>query len=278
MFNSDQPNPDYPALPTLEQLQRACDYGDGLFESIRLLDGHAPLLERHWERLSAGLLALGYTIPPEWNAAFFQYEIQKAGLKNARARLSVWRSPGGLYAPKSSIPLFRIQAQVLAANTWEWLEPGLRIGISEQVRLPVDSFSGLKTLNAPRYVAASIEAGKNDWDEALVLNSRERVCEATTSNVFWWEGERLCTVPLSEGCVAGVMRSCLLDWADRNRLMIIQKPAEVSMLQEADEIFLTNAVRGVIPVRNFAGRPLSGIRTRRLFNTFAPQIHLVKIQ
>ena len=260
------------SLPAdLALMQRAFFYADTLFETVRVFDRKIPLFDRHWNRLLAGLKALDFQLPDNWNATYFQTEILKICPSNARARLSVWRSPGGVYAPHDKTPQFLIMAQSLDSGTFEWREPGICIGVAESVRLPVDSFSNFKTLNAARYVAASIEAQRHGWDDALILNAYNRVCEATSSNVFWWSDSALCTVPLSEGCVAGIQRTWLLESARSAGLAIQEKPATFAALQNAGEIFLTNAIRGITPVRLFAGRELNISKTKRLFtDLFVP--------
>lgn len=259
--------------PDLVAVQRAMFYADSLFETIRVFDRTIPLLNRHWARLSNGMTAMGYELPRHWNADFFYHEIQKIAPVNARARLTVWRSPGGLYAPENQLPLFLITGQKLHHNSFDWPESGIVLGVCQTVRLPVDSFSNLKTLNTARYVAAARAARSNGWDDALLFNSRDRICEATSSNVFWWEGETLCTIPLAEGCVAGVLREFLLEMTTRKGFDVREKPATFATIQQAEEIFLTNAIRGIIPVRIFAGRTLSYPRTKILFDLISEQIH-----
>jgi len=249
----------------LTQMQRAFFYGDTLFETLRVFDSKIPLLSRHWARLSTGLSALGFDVPVEWGVPFFQKEISKICPPNARVRLNVWRSPGGFYMPQDSKPQFLITAQPLASNSFEWQEPGITLGVSDDVRLPIDSYSNFKTLNASRYVAAALEAKKRSWDDVLILNARDRICEATSSNVFWWEKDLLCTVPLSEGCVAGVQRALLLEAAAAAGFAVQEKPVTFAALQSADEIFLTNAIRGLLPVHFFTGRSLKSLRSKTLF-------------
>ncbi|MBK6931300.1 MAG: aminotransferase class IV family protein [Saprospirales bacterium] len=259
----------------LEAAQRALFYGDALFETIRVFDGRMPYLERHWARLHAGMSALGFTPPKTWEAAFFRAEIAKLQLVNARVRLTVWRSPGGLFRPENDYPQFLIAATPLPSDHFEWPGAGMDIGLCTAVRLPVDAFSNFKTLNAPRYVAAAREAKAMGWDDALLLNANERVCEATSSNVFWWEKQAVYTVPLSEGCVAGVMREILLEISNRNGYLLRERPVTFAALQQADEIFLSNAIRGIIPVRNFTGKPLTTGMTRQLYESLLKYAALI---
>ncbi len=238
-------------VPELQAAQRGLYYADSLFESLRMIDGHLPLFDWHWERLWAGLTALGYDVPAHWNAAFFASEIGKIANGHARIRLTVWRSPGGLYRPDDNRPQFLIAAAPLPPAHLEPQQPAISIGLCQTVRLPIDHFSAFKTLNAARYVAAAQEAARQGWDDGLLLNAYERICEATSSNIFWEKDSALYTVPLSEGCVAGVMRRAVLEKARQQGRVVYEIPADVEMLLHADAIFLTNAVRGVIPVAAF---------------------------
>ncbi len=247
------------------EIQRILFYSDALFETIRAFGGRLPLLEYHWERLRRGLTLLGFALPPEWDVVFFEKNIRRVAPLNARVRLTVWRSAGGYYWPTNNHPQFLITAEALPHAALVWPETGLTLGVSASVRLPVDSYSNLKTLSSARYVAAACEAQMQQWDDALVLNAFERVCEATASNIFWWEGDTLCTVPLSEGCVAGVMRAFVLETAAEAGLAAVEKAIHADALEAAEEIFLTNAVRGIQPVRIFAGARRGSERTRWLF-------------
>lgn len=258
--------------PELAGAQRALFYADGLFETIRVFEGRIPFLDKHLQRLFAGLTALGFDLPDEWNARFFHEEITKIAPPNARVRLAVWRSAGGLYFPENNTPQFLITANALENAHFQWLEEGVSLGVCESVRLPVDSFSNFKTLNAARYVVAAREARMQGWDEGLLLNSAGRIAEATSSNVFWWEGEKLCTPPLAEGCVAGILRATLLELAAAQNTDFFEKPLLPDAVSHADEIFLSNAVRGIVPVRIFAGRQFGHSRSKELFRKLLAEI------
>lgn len=245
--------------------QRGLFYADSLFETLRVFDGQMPFWPLHWARLSRGLAAMRYQVPAHWSAAFFADEIGRTAPLNARVRLTVWRSPGGFFAPTDDVPQFLLAAQELDSIVFGWCSDGLQVGLCDSVRLPVDALSGLKTLNAARYVAAAQEAKARGWDEGVVLNARERVCEATSSNVFWMEGDTVCTPPLSEGPVTGTLRFLLLRLLAAAGHRVVEKAATRATLLEADEVFLTNAVQGIRWVRSFEGKVL-GCEKARHFN------------
>src|SRR5262249_33824176 len=90
-------------------------------------------------------------------------------------------------------------------------------------------------------------------DDCLVLNSRERIADSSIANLFYVKGETIYTPPLSEGCVAGGMRRWLMESLPGEGLRVAEKPVAPEDLILADEGFLTNAIRGVRWVGNFAG-------------------------
>ena len=234
--------------PEMLSLQRGLYYGDALFESIRVFEGRIPLMSGHWARLSNGLRVMGYAMPALWSAEFFEKEILRVALGNARVRLTVWRSPGGLYLPQDDEPQFLIAATELSSSMFDGWSEELSIGLCTGVRLSVDKLSGLKTLNGARYVAAAKEAHANGWDDAVLLNSRDQVCEATSSNIFWVADRHVFTVPQTDGPVTGVLRNLLLHLLPQNGYEVVEKSVRYEELLEADEVFLTNAVRGIRPV------------------------------
>lgn len=240
--------------PDMLSMQRGLYYGDALFESIRVFEGRIPLMPGHWARLSKGLVAMGYHIPAHWSADFWTSQIQRVAHGNARVRLTIWRSPGGWYDPQDDTPQFLITAQELDTDTFNGYSEGLSIGLCKGVRLSVDSLSGLKTLNGARYVAAAKEARFNGWDDAIILNSREQVCEATSSNIFWLANHQVCTVPLSDGPVTGVLRDLLLRLLPPAGYPVLEKSICFEELLQADEVFFTNAIRGIRWVGHCEGK------------------------
>lgn len=253
---------DLPAHVAL--LQRGLYYGDSLFESIRVFGGRMPLWEQHWARLSGGLRRMGYTLPVHWTGPYFKEQIQRLAPVHARLRLTVWRSPGGLYAPEDNLPNFLLTAQSLESGEYEWNTTGLCLGLCKSVRLPVDALSGLKALNAPRYVVAAQEALTEGWDDAILLNVHDRLCETTGSNLFWLEDSVFCTPPLSEGCVTGTLRNLLLALMPQWGYAVEEKAATFARLLRADEVFLTNAVRGIRWVRICENKQYNFLKTKIL--------------
>jgi len=256
----------------LELAQRGLYYGDCLFETIRVFAGRIPFMPLHWERLSRGLEAMRYCVPASWSSDFFEKEILRAAFPNARVRLTVWRSPGGLYLPENDTPQFLLTAKELDSIVFENYAEGLQVGLCDSVRLPVDSFSGLKSLNSARYVAAAQEAKARGWDDALILNAVERVCEATSSNLFWIKNDTVCTPPLTDGCVTGTLRFLLLALLREAGYPVVENPTTFTDILEADEVFLTNAIWGIRWVRECEGVVYSNRITKRCGEVLAAHL------
>ena len=247
-------------------LNRAIQYGDSLFETIRMMDDEMPFLDRHIHRLKNGMELIGMEVPEIWDSYFFETAIHQVATGNARIRLMVWRSPGGLYLPENNAPQFMITAAPLATSKFDWHEKPVVIGICKKVKLPVDEFSNIKTLNAPRYIQAGMEAQKNGWDDGVLLNQYGRICEATSSNIFWWENDgTLCTPALSEGCVAGIMRDHVILMAKKQGITVNRVESLPETLETTLEVFLTNAIKGVVPAVMAGKNPGNYEQTKKLF-------------
>jgi len=244
-----------PVLPeSFALLQRAAFYGDGLFETVRAFEGQVPFWPLHWERFSNGMKVLGFETPPHWTSDYFEKEITKSSPINARIRLTVWRSPGGLYLPTDDKPQFLVTTEPLQSGVFEWLGSGLNVCLCETVRLPVDSLSGIKILGGARYVAAAREARAKGVDDVIVLNAHGRVCEATGSNVIWLEGDIVFVPPSFDGQINGTLLKLLCGLLRTEGWEVREKPAFVEDLLGAEEVLLTNAIRGIRWVRNFEGK------------------------
>jgi len=228
-------------------------YGDGLFETMKLLKGNILLEEYHFERLLFGIKTLKFKIPPLFTKQKIGDQVRKLCIKNnceelARVRLSVSRGNGGLYDCDNQFS-YLIESWPLEQTGFN--ENGLIIDIFPDARKSIDIFSNLKSANYLPYVMAAIWAKENKLNDALILNQHERICDATIANVFWVKDDKIYTPPLNEGCVAGVMRQWILDLSpDSYRDQISDFSVNEAVLTKnillnADEIFLTNVITGI---------------------------------
>ena len=113
---------------------------------------------------------------------------------------------------------------------------------------------------------ASIYAKEKKINDCLVLNVYDRVCDASIANVLWVKNDMIFTPPLSEGCIAGVMRRYLIEKTQGARHKIQEKVCGVNDLENADEIFLTNAIQGIRWVKQFRNKRYVNRRVKEVNN------------
>ncbi len=248
-------------------------YGDGFFETIRLMDGSPLWIEDHLDRMNRTFTFLNITPPFS-----LEYEVIRTLIaavaqanridKGARVRITFFRDSDGLYTPKSDKCSFIIQCSPVEENRYELNRKGLHVTIYNQNFKSALPLASLKTLNSLIYVLAGIYARNQSCDDAFLINDQENIIETTSSNIFIVKQDEISTPGLDEGCIPGVMR--------RNLLKIIENKTEYHLKRgninfkdiiEADEIFLTNAIRGI--------QWVAGVREKRYYHDTAS--HLVSL-
>lgn len=247
IYNGKLLSDDSPIVPANN---RGLRYGDGLFETTRMLKGKIALFDLHMERLFDGLARLQFELPKLFSKELLWEAIDQLTQKNkvsaqARVRLTVIRGNGGLYDPENHSPNYIIEATALPDHYLQLNENGLIAGIYYDAIKSADQFSSIKSNNYLVYAMAALHAKKNKWNDCLVLNQYGRICDATMANVFWIKDNIIYTPPISEGCVDGVMRRYLMQSLKLNKHSVQEQPLTVELLQEADELFFTNAAYGM---------------------------------
>lgn len=238
-----------PDEPVLLAANRGYRYGDALFETMKITRGHILLEPYHFNRLLAGLELLKYKIPRTITKEKINQEILALCRKNSctelgRIRLSVYRGNGGLY-DDPGLAGYLIESWPLEESMNRLNENGLQIGIFPDGRKSCDAFAGLKSASFQVYNMAALYAKTQKWNDCLVLNTSGRVADSTIANIFLVKNGKISTPSLAEGCVAGVMREYLLGVLREEGQDIAEIPVSPEDILDADEIFLTNAIRGI---------------------------------
>jgi len=241
---------------------RALRAGEGLIETMFFRNGKISLLRLHWERLSQGLATLNF---PSISIFDFEKELAKTIVANQHPEQGSLRAQFFLNEALRELQ-FWIEFIPLKEDHTQWKKQGLRTGIAQNVQKNADHISHMKHSSRLLYIMARQEATANDWDDALIRNPAGNIVESTISNVFVLKDNQLFTPPLSEGCVAGVMRRYLLSLPDLAGRKVSEKIMDPKLLASADEIFLTNAVRGIQPVASLEGRQYDSGVTRSIFD------------
>ncbi|MEI8109491.1 MAG: aminotransferase class IV [Chitinophagia bacterium] len=260
-------------LPLIDPDNRTFRYGDGFFETLKLVKGHIPLFPLHTQRLQETLELLKMQWPPHLDAnKLYQQILQLAEfnghLSNSRIRLTFFRDSGGLYDEESSTPHWLIQ-------TWKGPElrthiqtNGLDIGIYPTARKSTDIFSSLKTAQFLPYAIAARWARENQFNDALVLNTHNRIADSTISNIFIVKNNQIFTPPISEGVINGVLRKYLINQLQNDNYAIIEQPVTPEALYAADEIFLTNVISGIRWVKQLENHAYTGMLASKLYSDY----------
>lgn len=242
--------PEHEAL--LPVTNRAYRYGDGFFETIVMFNKKFPLLDYHWSRIEFSAQVIAGVLPSRFGMAALESMLLDLAsvndaVANARFRVQFYRTGKGLYLPEDDELGYTITVDKIDNSRFECGE-GLVAGMRDDCYKAISMVSDLKNCSDLNYVMAAQLSKTEGWDECILTNHYGQVCEALYSNVVIVKGDKFVTPDLDSGCVNGVMRSYLL-WILQGRME--EREIEVAELEAADEILLTNAVRGVSWVKEF---------------------------
>lgn len=228
---------------------RGFTYGDGLFETLRVTGGCAPLWPRHVARLRDGCARLGMP-PPDAGALLAEVRRLSTGLGDAVARVTVSRGDGvrGYALPQPQRPRVVVQVSPLSLDAGAYAH-GVSVRLCDTRLSTQPLLAGMKHLNRLEQVLARAEWSDTSWADGLMRDDRGDVVCATAANVFAVFSGQLVTPPVDRCGVAGVARAEVLSVR-----AVGVAPIGLSQLAGADEVFLTSAVRGILPVRVFATR------------------------
>ncbi len=229
---------------------RAFMYGDGLFETIRVVEGNPCFFNDHYTRLTEGMQALKMEIPPYFTPERLmencQLLLQKNGLhKGARLRLTVFRNPGGFYQPTDNNISYTLVSKAVEFDAYQLNDVGLSIDVYTDIKKPINRLANYKTLNTQLFVMAALDAKEKFLNDMLILNEKGNVIETSNSNVFLVSNGVLYTPSLEEGCLAGVMRMQIVNIALQSKLKVYECALTPQRLLGADEIFVTNTAKGI---------------------------------
>jgi aminodeoxychorismate lyase len=256
---------------------RGLRYGDGVFETMKMKAGNLILEDEHFARLWKGMQVLQFTVPKHFNPDKLTAEVLLIAKKNqhekaARIRITVFRSDGGLYDAVDNFPNYIIETWRLPEGNGELNSNGLDLGIYTDVKKSCDILSNLKHNNYLPYVMAALQAKKQKWNDAIVLNSYGRICDSTIANIFLIKDEVVYTPALTEGCVAGVMRKFMIDQLAATGFTCIEKAITVDELLNADEVFLTNSIYNLRWVKSINDKNFGNTLTQKIYSAVAPTI------
>ncbi len=236
--------------PVMTISNRSFRYGDGVFESMRYVKGELKFVDLHADRLKKGLKALKMEGYAQVDSYFIREKVEELVRRNktgpnARVRFTAFRNADGFYSPSGNKMGYAMEVSKLPDEVYPTNSRGLIIDVFDELPKPINILSNLKTNNSLVYILAGVFKNQHKLDEVLILNQNGFLCEGMSSNVFIVYDKKLYTPSLSEGCIAGVMRNVVMRLAKENDMELIEAQINPAILNEADEVFLTNASSGI---------------------------------
>ena len=248
---------------------RGLRYGDGLFETMKSIKGKIINADFHFERLFSGLALLKFDIPKAFNQDFILGKISELCMKNkynkaARVRLMIIRGNGGIFDPENLFPNYLIEAWELTDHN-ELNVNGLIVDLFPGAKKSCDDFSNLKSNNYLPYVMAALYAKEHNINDCIILNSFGRICDTAIANIFIISKKEIVTPPLSEGCVAGVIRRWMLEKFNFENYKVVERALTEDELLNAEECFLTNSIYYVRWVKSFRNKSYPSSSVQKIY-------------
>lgn len=255
-------------------------YGDALFETVKILDGKVLFLEDHYFRLMASMRILRMEIPMNFTMEFFENEIlnevKKEQLEaSARARMTVFRKEGGFYLPKDNNIEYVISISKIEIPIYQIENSPYEVDIFKDFYVSKQLISTLKSTNKIVQITGSIYADENGLDNCILLNEDRNVTEALNGNIFMLKDNTLTTPPISEGCLNGIMRKQVIALAKTIEGLTVEE-ANISPfdLQKADELFITNVIKGIQPITKYRKKEFETNLSQTLISKLNTKIRL----
>ncbi len=250
-------------------IKRAINFGDGFFETIRIVNGDVLFIESHLKRIFKALKILKISNSENFNSEIIKAKIKELLLHNkidsgGRVKIYFFRSGLGTYLPVTNEISFIIECFHLENNLYQLNKKGFLVDIFYDYQKQINNLSAFKTSNSLLYVLASIYANDNDLNDTLILNEKKYIIESSNSNIFLFLKDSIITPALNSGCIAGIMREEIIKIINFLDIKIIERDITLEDLMNSKEIFLTNVISGI----NWVG----GYKKTRYYNTLSKKI------
>ncbi|MBO1518799.1 aminodeoxychorismate lyase [Oceanisphaera pacifica] len=240
---------------SLASVSRGWQLGDAHFSTLHACQGRLINWSYHVARLQQACQRLHMSMP---NADKLRAlaEAMIDAQSDRVLRITLVRGIGGrgYSIAGCGAPALVLNCAPFPAHYYQWRQQGVSLGICQGRLGNSPLLAGLKTVNRLEQVLLKAELDAQQWPEALVLDATDNVIEAVTANVFWREGERIFTPDLTNAGVCGTLRAWCQHYLG-SRLTVTHSP--LKRLLAADEVWLTNALMGIVPVTAIGAQKIS---------------------
>ena len=249
--------------------KRAFNYGDGFFETIRIVNGKPIFIERHFKRIVIGLKHLKINYSKKFNLNFLSDNISELiNINNIKSggkiKVYIFRSGMGTYKPTTNDICFIIESSKVENNLYKLNHKGFLVDVFKDYKKQINYLSSFKSSSSLLYVLASLHTIDNHLDDSLILNENNEIIESSNSNIFILLDNKIITPPLNSGCISGIMRIELMNIINDIGFTVLERKIVSDDLLNSKEIFLSNVVSGI----NWVG----GYKQTRYYNTLSKKI------
>lgn len=251
---------DLQSLSHIDANDRGIMYGDGLFETILVKNRKPIFIDAHLKRMQMGLrrLNIQFKVPNSRLIEFAEEDIIDSGEREGILRITITRGKtlGQLGLTETISPTIIFEIRPLTE------EPPTEVTLitAAERRNEFSLLSSIKTLNYLGNLAAKQEANRMNVYDALLLNTKGDIAECTTSNIFAVINQELVTPPLEAGILPGITRGIVMSLASIINIQESARRITPEELQTASEIFTTNSIRGILPVKKWNNLELPGAK------------------
>lgn len=221
---------------------------NGCFETMYYTKGKIPLLDLHFKRLNKSLAALCFDTftKSELDSVLSIYPFLKKN-KSYRIKFSSERD-----TPFATFNFTEVQE--FNQGFTKWNAKGWNLISYKKSKINYSPYSFIKKNKRTLYNNATQFAKDNNYDDALIYNKQNQIAETSIANIFIVKDNCIYTPPLSSGCVSGVMRGLVISICKKNDIPLRQKAITENDIATANEVFITNALRGIIHINNIDGK------------------------
>jgi branched-chain amino acid aminotransferase len=244
--------------PILKYSNRGLNFGDALYEDIKIVNGVLYFWEEHYLRLMSSMRILRMEIPMNFTMEFLESEIHKLIKANeleeqtAFIRIMVYRADSPQLFQTNNEVSYLISTEKGDAPFYTLSDDAYEVELYKDFYYNADMLSTLSSTNRLLSVTGSIYARENGYQDCLLINASKNVVQALDGNLFLVKGNEVKTPPLSDGCRDGIIRRKLLEILQKTEgYKINEVPISPFELQKADELFITSIRKGIQPVTKY---------------------------
>lgn len=269
-----------PSEAKISVFDRGYLFGEGLFETLRSYGGKLPFLDKHLGRMEWGATFVGVPfVHPREIQEHIEALLAANQLKDARIKIvlsAVGHSIRPTLITENMETNLVIACEKFVPISEDEYEEGVDLAIIREIRNDPPPASNVKSLSWLTKTVARREFSEKDCYDGILLSPEGYITECTSANVFWFQGETLCTAPISAGVLPGVTRDLVIQVAKDNGIKVQERLIKEEEFKKVSEIFITGSTLEVMPVTQLDSLPVGsgkpGKTTRDLRQLYKERI------